>query len=903
MLQRFATHVRRAVCGTVTVASLASAQVPAPPCAECITLVIEPGQALALPAPLNGARVAIRTAPEALQSLAAALNTVGEAGGAPAVFVTGIPSGSLAGEILRQATQVIVDITGEAAGSDPDARAFALKTRFTELRGLSPEVRIGVVATPTQRAALRERDLAPYLDFFAEPRAPGAPVPRWPSTGAPLAIVGPADARLQAFGGSSEPSRWLWKAPADVVEMATLARDLARGMPLLVAGLVPAQGVAVACGGRKAATYLNPGTLDTVAIAQACGGGEIETTPAAILAERVTLSNGDVIVRIRADDGVFADDVRVVGARELTVEEIIARHQATATRQRALVQTLISTGTMTLTFEAPGFPAPIAISSQAVIYAGHRTTEIEQRAVRVNGLEFARGQVPRLPIIEPERVASPPLTITLSNLYRYALVGRDRIGDVPCYVVSFEPADPGAGTLFRGRAWIAADTFAMLRTDSTQTGLRGPIVSSEQVDAFARAREGIWLLARSEIRQVYEGAGHRTPIHRVLTMTSHDINPADFESRRRAAYESAAVMLRDTTEGFRYLRRERAADGSRPVEAVVSGPATRVRTLALGLIVDPNISRPLPFAGLSYVDFNFFGTGTQINAFFGGTYGQLAFSVPSLGGTRWQLAGRAFGIASSYNDRRFQDGREIYAQNIRQRPAHASVWGLRPITPRITIRGGYELDYTQFGPGDGTGPTFTVPADQVAHSVRVAVDGQRAGWNASLWWSGSRRSGWRRWGVDGADYDHRQADYQRYGATLTRPIVLTPSLVARIEGAWMDGRDLDRFSRYAFGTFDNRLRGYPTALIRYDRGTVIRTAAAWAVTRRLRVDGFLDSAYVHDPGFGPGLRRFTGAGVAVEAPAPLGILIAAEWGYGFEGVSASGRRGTQVVRLSAFKIF
>ena len=89
---------------------------------------------------------------------------------------------------------------------------------------------------------------------------------------------------------------------------------------------------------------------------------------------------------------------------------------------------------------------------------------------------------------------------------------------------------------------------------------------------------------------------------------------------------------------------------------------------------------PLPFAGVSYVDFNLLGTGAQLNAFFGGSYGQLAFSVPSLGGSRWQLAGRAFGIASSYNDRVFVQGREIYEEDIRQRPAQASVWMLRPLT-------------------------------------------------------------------------------------------------------------------------------------------------------------------------------------------------------------------------------
>ena len=119
----------------------------------------------------------------------------------------------------------------------------------------------------------------------------------------------------------------------------------------------------------------------------------------------------------------------------------------------------------------------------------------------------------------------------------------------------------------------------------------------------------------------------------------------------------------------------------------------------------------------------------------------------------------------------------------------------------------------------------------------------------------------------------------------------------------MGGRDLDRFSRYAFGTFDNRLHGYPAALIRYDHGGVIRTAAAVSLFRVMRLDGFADSALVHDPGFGPGLRNYTGLGAALEAPAPFGMLIALEWGYGLQGVDTDGRRGTHVVRLAGYKIF
>lgn len=152
-------------------------------------------------------------------------------------------------------------------------------------------------------------------------------------------------------------------------------------------------------------------------------------------------------------------------------------------------------------------------------------------------------------------------------------------------------------------------------------------------------------------------------------------------------------------------------------------------------------------------------------------------------------------------------------------------------------------------------------------------------------------------------YDPRHQDFQRVGATLARSFVASPRLVGRIEAAWMSGKDLDRFSRYAFGSFDNRLRGYPSALIRYDKGGVIRTSAAWAAGRVLRLDGFADIALVRDPGFGPRARTYTGLGAAAEVPAPFGTLLAVEWGYGFQGVNSDGRQGTQVVRISGYKMF
>ena len=42
-----------------------------------------------------------------------------------------------------------------------------------------------------------------------------------------------------------------------------------------------------------------------------------------------------------------------------------------------------------------------------------------------------------------------------------------------------------------------------------------------------------------------------------------------------------------------------------------------MRTVALGLTVDPNVDGVLPFGGLGYLDLDAFGRGAQVNGFVG----------------------------------------------------------------------------------------------------------------------------------------------------------------------------------------------------------------------------------------------------------------------------------------------
>lgn len=901
----------------------------APPCAACVAWEVTTAQAEALLAttePLDGVEVLLRPAMDGAdpEMLLRGLAARGARTGLIVSDVRATPRGaSVAGRIL-------IDLRDRT--DDLDRLAFEVKRLATEIRAGNPKAEIGIETGPGMLEPIDKRGVGAYLDYLV-----GAPTLNGPQRrgGLPVWI---RKTPLRSVEGYLDGAPRVLLAPDDGVRTILAMRALAEVLP---EGLTPLDAVTVSCpedqGGCESRVFLHPRTLDAIAIVTPRGPvRQVAVNPGAKTIHLVPLSDpaapgGSVLTKRPGASGVFdvpsgpgpfvlriagwsgggkdrfAADVEVVGERTLTVEEIVARHQAAAARQRRDVGRSISSGSLVATFEAPGLAAPMTLTSDVVVYEDGGQREIEQRSLRLNGVEYAGDAtgVPRLPLLEPERVTSPPLAITLDDAYRYRLEGRETALGQDCYVLGFEPRSP-ARPLFRGRAWIAARGFAMVRTETVQTGLRGPIVSSRQRDDFTPVPVGdgvAWLPSRSEIHQVYEGPGHRTPIDRVLALTRLEANPEDFAARRAAAHASPSVMVADTPSGLRYLRRaaDAAATAGAEPRRETAGTGGRVRTMALGVLVDPNIGRPLPFAGVSYVDFDFLRTGAQVNGFFGGVFGQIAWTVPSLGGSRWQAHGSGFAVLASYNDRAFRGGVERYEENLKQRPARLALGVARPLWGQARLRLGYELDYTRLGRADTTAAEFVVPVSPVVHGIRVGLEAQRGPWSAEAWWNGAVRQRWAAWGWSASE--PAGTAFQRFGASAARSFVLSPRAVARVEAAWMGGRGLDRFSRYGFDGFRNTLRGYPTATVRYDRGGIARGALAWNAARKVRLDAFLDAARARDPGIGPQSRTYVGVGAGLEAPLPLRALASVEWGYGFQARGRAGETGTHVVRVTAYKIF
>ena len=225
------------------------------------------------------------------------------------------------------------------------------------------------------------------------------------------------------------------------------------------------------------------------------------------------------------------------------------------------------------------------------------------------------------------------------------------------------------------------------------------------------------------------------------------------------------------------------------------------------------------------------------------------------------------------------------------------------------MRLSYELDYTSFDRAETTATGFVVPADALVHGLVAAIDAASGPWTARVWWNPAVRQHWRPWGFGvgstapgkGMEVADARA-FQRLGASASRTMTVGRQWNSRIELAWMDGVDLDRFSRYSFNAFDNRLQGYPTASIRYDRGAVARSSTGWS-GRGFRVNLLGDVAVIRDPGFGGVRRAYPGIGTAIEAGGPLRTLWSVEWGYGFKARRSDGRVGTHAVRVTAYRTF
>jgi hypothetical protein len=607
-------------------------------------------------------------------------------------------------------------------------------------------------------------------------------------------------------------------------------------------------------------------------------GGYSRAPDTGLTRATVPLTGGPMLVNFSEGAGeVIVDRSDVAAERQLSVEEIIARHQQQQRAQDALVRSYIATARMDQHFRPTMTDPGYDVSSVNRYFVSGDDVEWEELSFSVNGTKWGPDR-PAFPLLQAEKVLSLPLQLRFDSDYRYRLAGTERVGDYDCYVVRFEPVGEGQ-SLYRGTVWIERRTFARVKVQAVQTSLSAPVVSNEEIQTFAPVatigNRPVFLFTALTARQIMLIAGRNLLVEKRVTFTDFQVNPSGFEGSRAEARRSDRIMYRETDRGLRYYVKE----GD---HRVVSERATRsARAMAMGVTLDPSYAFPLPILGINYLNFEFHGPDTQLAILFAGVLAAGNVQRPKMGSTPFDGSIDFFAIAVPSSDRLYDASGEHEKERLLTWPLTTGANIGWQYTPFQKLSGSYQFRFDGFTRDVTTSEDYVVPASTITNGFGAGWEYRRGGYSAianGAWFS---RVGWKPWGAPDALAPVRPS-YVKYSASLSRDFYFNVFHKIHVNGAWFGGRDLDRFAQYQFGMFDDtRIHGVPASGVRFQQLGTVRGSYSFNIFEQYRLDLFLERAWGRDRTFDDTWQPITGIGAAVNLRAPWNTMLRADVGKSF----------------------
>jgi hypothetical protein len=599
-----------------------------------------------------------------------------------------------------------------------------------------------------------------------------------------------------------------------------------------------------------------------------------------LVTARVPLTGGPMLVDFNAGaTPVFAERTGVSASRQLSIDEIIARHQQQQRAQDALVQNYIANVRMAQHFRPNVADPGYDVVTSNRYFVARDSIEWEELTFSVNGAKWGADRPP-FPLLQPEKVLSLPLQLRFSSDYRYTLAGTERIGAYDCYVVRFEPAQKGR-SLYRGTFWVDQKTFARVKVQAVQTELSAPVVSNEEIQTYAPVvtldDRPMFLFTGLTARQIILMAGRNILVEKTVAFTDFEVNTPGFEDARKEARGSTHVMYRETDHGLRYFVKE----GEKRV--ISERPTRSIRALAIGTTIDPSYAFPLPMFGINYLNFEFGNPDTQLAVLFAGVLGAGNIQRPKIGSTPFDASIDFFGIAVPSSDRLYGPHGERKAEALLTWPLSTGLnlgWQYTPFQ-KVSLQ--YQFRFDGYVRDRTTAETYEVPSSTTTNGVGGAWEYRRGGYNFVLNGTWFDRASWGSWGpAPGFATEPAAApigQYAKYSASLSRDWFIGPFQKVHVNSAWFGGHNLDRFSKYQFGMFDDtRLHGVPASGIRVDELATVRGSYSFNLFEQYRLDFFLDRAWGRDRAFETEWQPFTGFGAAVNFRAPWNTILRADVG-------------------------
>ncbi|HEU5250257.1 MAG TPA: hypothetical protein VFW15_09740, partial [Thermoanaerobaculia bacterium] len=402
----------------------------------------------------------------------------------------------------------------------------------------------------------------------------------------------------------------------------------------------------------------------------------------------------------------------------------------------------------------------------------------------------------------------------------------------------------------------------LLRRDSVQLNLKGDTLSNVQSE-FHRPvpdRPDVSLPLEIKGQQVFSTAGRTTAIEGLVRLTAVQIDPPDFEARRKTAYASELQMIRDTEHGMRYL----VPDPAHPGERIVEEKISKKSTFGLaGAFYDDALDYPIPLLGIQHFNFDLWGKGKQLSVFFGGALLTANYTDPSLGGGRFDLGADLFAVAFPFGDVAYRNGKEVPDEKIKHLPAVFQVNVGRPVGPYLKTSLGIFTRWDNFQRDPDTGPDFVTPVDTFTDGAELRLVGNYKGFNATAVGGYYRRREWDFWGDPAtSEFDPKERDYVKYQLSLSKDQYFPGFRKLHVALTYLDGQDLDRFSKYEFGAFSGApIHGFKSGSVKTQTAYVGTVSYGLNIEDIIRFEGIFDQAIVRDRQSGYDYTYFAGAGL------------------------------------------
>ncbi|MEO1370548.1 MAG: hypothetical protein AAFX50_25480, partial [Acidobacteriota bacterium] len=329
-------------------------------------------------------------------------------------------------------------------------------------------------------------------------------------------------------------------------------------------------------------------------------------------------------------------------------------------------------------------------------------------------------------------------------------------------------------------------------------------------------RDAYYLPTRVVGQQVWSVLNAAVQVERESLLSDIRINPADFDDRRNESLASEATMVRDTDEGLRYLVKDE--DGERFVQEEFDSSRF---FLAGGVFYDDGQDFPIPLAGINYLDFDWRDTGSQVNIFFAGAFLTANIAKPRVFGSNWDVGANLNGFAIAFDNELFRDGEEVPDEEIESLRQALSLFAGVQLGQYTKLDFTFGLESLDFDTNDNTADNFILPEDTLVSSFQTELTYSRSGYRFRLSGSYESRADWEFWGLpDNTDFDPEQEDYIKWQASVGKTWWLPKFTKFGLELEHLDGEDLDRWSKYDFGTFgDADVAGYQNGLVLASQAT------------------------------------------------------------------------------------